>query len=123
MKISKILYLAILLIFVLAISLFAGSSTKEGIKFRDISTLKTLLNGIENDSEKIELFKRMNISDPEFRNIIYNDTLNDSEKVAKIKIMVAVLLMGGVEENDLENVINKDITLDNVTKNSHNIRL
>lgn len=125
MKLSKVHFLGIFLIIVLALFTFFGTSSKEGILFRDLSTIKVLLNDTtpENASKNIELFKKMDISDQDFKSILYDNEISDEIKAGKLKILVATLLMGKTDGGYLSDVINKDITLNDIVKNSHKIRL
>jgi hypothetical protein len=123
MRYSKIFQLAVVLVLILVVSIFVGTSVKEGILFKDLSTVKTILNGMDSDSHRLDLFKKMNISDPDFNSIINDNKLSDAEKVAKLKILVSVLLMDNVPAGKLNDVINTDISLKTVTNNAYDMRL
>lgn len=121
MDLFKIYSLILLLIGILICSTFVGTTLKEGILFKDLSTIKTILNDTtdKNASYNISIIKKINISDTDFKTILEDDKLSDIEKVGRLKMLVMFLLTGTVKEGKLSDTIEQDITLKTVMKNEH----
>lgn len=121
MDLFKIYSLIFLLIGILICSTFVGTTLKEGILFKDLSTIKTILNDTtdKNASYNISIIKKINISDTDFKTILEDDKLSDIEKVGRLKMLVMFLLTGTVKEGKLSETIEQDITLKTVMKNEH----
>ena len=121
MDLFKIYSLIFLLIGILICSTFVGTTLKEGILFKDLSTIKTILNDTtdKNASYNISIIKKINISDTDFKTILEDDKLSDIEKVGRLKMLVMFLLTGTVKEGKLSDTIEQDITLKTVMKNEH----
>ena len=121
MDLFKIYSLIFLLIGILICSTFVGTTLKEGILFKDLSTIKTILNDTtdKNASYNISIIKKINISDTDFKTILEDDKLSDIEKVGRLKMLVMFLLTGTVKEGKLSETIEQDITLKTAMKNEH----
>jgi hypothetical protein len=118
MKISNtIITLLVILFLALLIGTLLGfRSPKEGITYNKLTVLEDILKNTNpmNIEANMVAIQSMNIEDPDFANIIENESLTNAQKITQLNLMTLLLSNYDLNGKTYSDAWTEDITLKSV---------